>query len=75
MLASNIDGNIGLLGEDYEGYYSLSDTQMLRTLLSRLEQDKLFYSRLKSQCTKLQQYYSPHREIWNWKSLLKQLTE
>ena len=75
VLASNIDGNIGLLGEDYEGYYSLSDTQMLRTLLGRLEQDKLFYSRLKSQFTFLQQYYSPHREIWNWKSLLKQLTE
>jgi putative glycosyltransferase (TIGR04348 family) len=74
VLASKIDGNVGLLGEDYEGYYSLSDTQMLREKLSRLERDKLFYSRLESQCLKLQRYYSPHREIWNWRSLLNQLT-
>lgn len=75
ILASKIDGNVGLLGEDYEGYYSLSDTRMLRQKLSRLERDKLFYSRLKSQCLKLQRYYSPQREIWNWRSLLKQITE
>ena len=74
VLASKIDGNVGLLGEDYEGYYPLSDTQMLRTKLSRLERDKLFYSRLKSQCLKLQRYYSPYREVWNWRSLLNQLT-
>jgi len=74
VLASKIDGNVGLLGEDYEGYYPLSDTQMLRAKLSRLERDKLFYSRLKSQCLKLQRYYSPYREVWNWRSLLNQLT-
>lgn len=74
VLASKIDGNVGLLGEDYEGYYPLLDTQMLRAKLSRLERDKLFYSRLKSQCLKLQRYYSPYREVWNWRSLLNQLT-
>lgn len=75
ILASKVAGNVGLLGENYEGYYALSDTAMLRKKLIKLERDRSFYSRLKAQCLKLQKNYNPHRESLDWSALLRHLTE
>ncbi|MGH8751987.1 MAG: selenoneine biosynthesis selenosugar synthase SenB [Burkholderiales bacterium] len=52
VLASNIAGNIGMLGKDYAGYFELENERELAKLLHRAESDKIFYRRLKTQCAK-----------------------
>ena len=42
IIASRINGNIGLLGEDYLGYYAPGDEVALRRLLLKCEQDSKF---------------------------------
>lgn len=62
VIASRISGNIGMLGEDYEGYYPLADEQSLATLLLRTENDAQFYERLKEQCAARKILITPERE-------------
>ena len=49
VIASKIDGNVGLLGADYQGYYPTEDTLALAKLLMRLETDKGFFKALSAQ--------------------------
>ena len=37
ILASRIDGNVGILGEDYPGYFGVGDTKQLAQLMTRAE--------------------------------------
>jgi glycosyltransferase involved in cell wall biosynthesis len=46
ILASYIAGSIGLLGEDYPGYFPVEDTPALARLLDRAETDTGFYQTL-----------------------------
>src|SRR4029434_8536904 len=46
ILASRIDGNVGLLGADYAGYFPVGDTQALARLLLRLEHEPRFVATL-----------------------------
>jgi putative glycosyltransferase (TIGR04348 family) len=46
ILASRIAGSIGILGEDYPGYFPVQDTAALAHLLERTETDKQFYETL-----------------------------
>ena len=50
VIASDIPGNIGLLGPDYPGYYRVRDTQDLRRLLLCAEGDRDFLERLRVHC-------------------------
>ena len=47
MLASRIDGNVGLLGGDYPGYFSVGDTHAFARLVQRLEHQPQFVARLR----------------------------
>lgn len=73
VLASDIDGNIGLLGEDYAGYYASRDTDALATLLRRAETEPRFLKSLEVQVRKLQPKFRPAREQRAWRTLLKDL--
>jgi putative glycosyltransferase (TIGR04348 family) len=73
VLASRIPGSIGLLGADYPGLYPLGDTQALRNLLLRAEQEPMFYRELVSRCAKLSALFRPARERSAWRSLLNEL--
>jgi len=42
VLASRIPGNIGLLGEDYPGYYPVGEERALAALLARAQSDTAF---------------------------------
>ena len=46
VIASDIDGNVGLLGENYPGYYPVTDTGELCALLQRAETEQGFLRRL-----------------------------
>lgn len=46
VLASDIPGNIGMLGQGYPGYYPAGDERRLAELLRRAEKDAGFYAKL-----------------------------
>jgi putative glycosyltransferase (TIGR04348 family) len=48
VLASHMPGNIGMLGEDYPGYFPVGDERQLAKLLSLAETDPDFYAGLQS---------------------------
>lgn len=73
VLASRIDGNVGLLGEDYEGYYRVGDTGALAALLDRAESDPAFLARLEAQCRRRRPLFSPDRERAAWRRLLAEV--
>ena len=50
VLASDIPGNRGLLGDDYGAYYPVADTAALRELLLRAERDPEWLAGLARQC-------------------------
>jgi putative glycosyltransferase (TIGR04348 family) len=73
VLASRIDGSIGLLGDDYPGYFPMRDTEALARLLQRAETDPVFYRQLTAACRRLRPRFRPTRERAAWRSLLGEL--
>lgn len=73
VISSRIDGSIGLLGEDYAGYFPVGDTAALRELLVRAEDDGRYYARLKRHCGRLAPAFTPARERRAWSELLRSL--
>ena len=73
ILASEIPGNIGLLGRDYAGYFPVEDTEALAVLLERAEVDADFYAQLSEQCQAIQATLEPARELQAWKEILDSL--
>ena len=72
VLASRIPGNLGLLGNDYSGYFPLEDERALARLLVRAAGDRPFYRRLKRQIRGLAAEVSPRREA---RALIAALSE
>lgn len=73
VLASQVSGNIGMLGEDYPGYYPVGDTRALARLLWRAESDAQFYRLLEKRCRRLAPLFTPVRERGAWENLLEEL--
>ena len=73
VVSSRIAGSIGLLGQDYPGYFPRGDTQALRELLLRAESDATFYGELRQRCASLKSLVDPARERKSWESLLAEL--
>ena len=74
IIASKIDGNIGLLGADYGGYFCTRNTEALACLLDKMEQDPRFLKRLTVQIIKRQGFFKQSRETQAWQALLKKIT-
>jgi putative glycosyltransferase (TIGR04348 family) len=62
VLASHIDGNVGLLGEDYRGYFPAGDDAALATLLQRCRDDPDMLSGLRAQTDSRAALFSPEAE-------------
>jgi glycosyltransferase involved in cell wall biosynthesis len=73
VLASRVDGNVGLLGADYSGYFRLGDTQALARLLRRIETDRVFVAQLQRAVARRAPLFEPKREIGAWRLLLAEL--
>jgi len=73
VLASRVPGTVGLLGDDYPGYFDVADTERLCELLHRAETDRVFYQDLGDHCRELRELASPEREVEAWKGLLSSL--
>ena len=72
VLASNISGNIGMLGEDYSGYYPLADSQALARLMRRAETEPDYYAELAAQCAARAPLFEPHCERVAVQNLIKE---
>jgi len=73
VIASRIAGNIGLLGEDYPGYFDLGDTRELARLILRAETDEAFLAGLGARCERQAALFDPAHEKKAWGNLLKEL--
>lgn len=70
VIASRVAGNVGLLGEDYAGYFQVSDTRGLARLIARAESDSEFLAELKLYCEGLAHLFSPERELAAWRDVI-----
>jgi putative glycosyltransferase (TIGR04348 family) len=73
VISSHIAGSIGLLGDNYPGYFPVGDTQALANLLWRAETDTEFYNTLRDCCARLRPLFDPAREKQSWEDLLREL--
>ncbi|MCL7944625.1 selenoneine biosynthesis selenosugar synthase SenB [Marinobacter sp. ATCH36] len=62
VIASDISGNIGLLGDDYPGYFPVGDDTELAILLQRAEQSPDFLGVLESRVNHLASRFTPQSE-------------
>lgn len=62
VIASAVGGNIGMLGDDYPGYFAFGDADACAALMQRAETDAGFYKRLVSACAQRAKLFLPERE-------------
>ena len=70
VIASDIAGSVGLLGEGYPGYYATGDTRELRDLLLRAEADRTWLGKLQTACQGKAGLFSYAREKSRWRTLM-----
>lgn len=73
VLASRIDGNVGLLGEGYDGYFALDDASALAALLQRLRDEPAMLHHLALQCAGRAPLFDPARESATLQALMAEL--
>ncbi len=72
VIASDISGNIGMLGQDYPGYYPVGNETRLAQLLARAETDPGFYAELVRHCSARRSLMTPEQEADSLKQLIGQ---
>jgi putative glycosyltransferase (TIGR04348 family) len=73
VLASRVDGNVGMLGEDYAGYFPWGDAVTLAGLLQRCRDDASMIPTLQAQCSLRAPLFEPAAERAALLALLKDL--
>jgi putative glycosyltransferase (TIGR04348 family) len=63
VVASNIPGNMGMLGEDYAGYFPVGDAGALAKILMRCKDEPAFIDHLKRQCALRAPLFAPQAEL------------
>jgi glycosyltransferase involved in cell wall biosynthesis len=74
VIASDIPGNRGLLGEDYPAYYPVADESALANLLYRSETMPTFYASLQKYIDLRKDLIKPAREKQSIQDLISALT-
>lgn len=73
VVASYIDGNVGMLGAGYPGYFPLGNSHALANVLTQLQEDIVnpkplppgkssLYAKLKNQCAERAKLFAPENE-------------
>lgn len=62
VLASDISGNRGMLGDDYAGFFPVGDAAALARLIDRSVQDDAFIATLRAQCAARAPLFAPEAE-------------
>ncbi|SHI40392.1 Glycosyltransferase involved in cell wall bisynthesis [Rubritalea squalenifaciens DSM 18772] len=66
VLASKIEGNLGMLGDDYAGYFTPDDPGSLATIIRRVIEEPEFLQLLRQQIHTRQTCFSPAIETQGW---------
>lgn len=74
VLASDIPGNTGLLGQDYPGLFPAGDSAALAALMMRVEHEPAFLSDLADWCHALAPRHTPQAEQAALLAVIQQLT-
>ncbi len=75
VLASRIDGNVGLLGRDYGGYFDVGDAPALAQLMQRVASEPAFGAALAAQCALREPRFTPAAERHAVRRLLADMLE
>ncbi|MGI9303858.1 MAG: selenoneine biosynthesis selenosugar synthase SenB [Gammaproteobacteria bacterium] len=70
IIASDISGNVGLLGADYPGYYPVGNEQALAALLQRAEREPRYLRLLETRTRELAPLFTPEREAAGWEQVI-----
>ena len=73
ILASRVDGNVGILGKNYPGYFDVGNTSQLAQLLTRAETSPGYLAELKAWTKDLTILADPSREEQAWSDLINEL--
>ena len=73
VVASDIEGSVGLLGADYPGYYPVQDAGALRERLLRAESERGYYAELAAACAARRHLFTPQQEHAGWEELLEDI--
>lgn len=73
VIASDIPGNRGLLGETYPAYYPVGDSEALSKLLTQAETNPAFYQRIVKEIATLKKITRPELEQKSIQKLMKDL--
>ncbi len=73
VIASDIKGNIGLLGKDYPGYFAVEDEKSLAAVLRKAETSPKFLQSLEQQIAELAPLFTPEQEASAWGHLLSSM--
>jgi putative glycosyltransferase (TIGR04348 family) len=71
VLASQVGGNVGMLGADYAGYFAPGDSAALARLIERSGDDPAFHTLLRQQCAARAPLFAPETE----QALLRDLVD
>ncbi len=63
VIASDIPGNVGMLGDDYHGYFPVGDARALALLLERCKDEPAFIDSLRAQCALRAPLFAPQAEL------------
>jgi len=75
VLASRIDGNLGLLGTDYAGCFEPGDVAGLAALVARCRDDPAMLAQLRRQCDARATLFEPRRERATLRGIVRELLE
>jgi len=73
VIASRIDGNVGMLGADYAGYFAWDDAPALASLIARARDEAAMLPALARQCEARTPLFDPARERATLRRLLEEL--
>ena len=73
VIASDIPGNVGLLGADHPALYPAGDTEALHALLHRAETEPGFLDTVRAHGDARRDRFTPERERAAWDALLREL--
>lgn len=62
VIASDVRGNVGMLGRDYKGYFAVGKHEELAGWLDRISRDEAVRDQLCQQCARRNHLFAPERE-------------
>lgn len=74
VLASKIEGNVGMLSADYDGYFMPDDRKGLADLMSRIVHDASFLKHLQRQVNARAEMFSRENEKNDWVEVIQKIT-